>query len=245
MKIYNFIFALSLLFVSTFTQAQRTSDWMKTGAVLDIFHAITGPHAARDSVIAFLNEEYMPVVTEAFPETRSFHLEGIAGDRKGQHAKFWIFASVAVRDSYFPKAGGRPTKRYLTHNKEMNRKYSYNKMVELFRGWDYSFKTDWEIVGKTPDLPGLNGLRGIEMDVHYLARKPGMSKKKLAGFLVEKLAAIECTTSQFFVIHGDRDTRKNHFAVLELHQPGQSQRDKIANLDLLWEPKLYSSYRIW
>jgi hypothetical protein len=62
------------------------------------------------------------------------------GERKGQHVKFWIFSTVAVRDSYF-LGGPNTTEKFKTHNKKANRKIPKNKMVEMFRGWDWDFNT--------------------------------------------------------------------------------------------------------
>ncbi len=236
---------LPMLSLCLSLHGQKTQDWLKPGAILDIFHAKLGPYAERDSVIDFLNNEYMPVMAEAFPQTYAFHIEGIDGDRKGQHVKFWVFSSTAVRDSYFPVAGGRPTDSYITHNEKASRQVSTNKMIELFRGWDFDFKTDWKIVGATEARASLEELPGLVMDVHYLAKKQNVSRRELQNHLATTLQQLKGENSQFFLLYGDRDTRKGTYAILELHAPGESKKEQICSSGLVFEGALFSSYRIW
>jgi hypothetical protein len=63
--------------------------------------------------------------------------------------------------------------------------------------------------------------------------------------LKEALKKTDYPHSQFFILYGDRDTRKGGYAILELHTPGQSQKSVFENSDLPLEKGLFSSYRIW
>lgn len=231
-------------FIAQISSAQKVDDWFNVDAILDIYHIKTSPHASRDEIISFLNDEYFPVVENAYPGTVQFHVEGIAGDRKGKHAKFWIFPTVAVRDSYYPELGNTSEK-YMKYRKAVDKKVSQNKMVELFRGWDYDYNTDWKIVGKTEDRKKWHSIKGLEFDVHYVSMDYNGHHAMVQKQLKETLKNIDYPDSQFFILYGDRDRRKGGYAILELHTPRQSQISVIENMELPLEKELFSSYRIW
>lgn len=238
---------LGIAFLGLFSQilsAQKVDDWFNVDALLDIYHIKTSPQASREEIVSFLNDEYFPVVENAYPGTVQFHVEGIAGDRKGQHAKFWIFPTVAVRNSYYPELG-KTSAKYVKYRKAVDKKVSQNKMVDLFRGWDYDFNTDWRIIGMTEGRKNWDGIKGLEFDVHYVSMdykgNHVMVKKQLKETLKNKVYP----DSQFFILYGERDIRKGGYAILELHTPGQSQKSVIENLELPLEKDLFSSYRIW
>jgi hypothetical protein len=246
MKTKQIILSIALLgLISQTVSAQKVGDWFKKDAVLIPFHVKTSPNTTREEVLSFLHNEYFPVYETAFPGRFSFHIEGIAGDRKDQHAQLWVFASDAVRDSYHPEPGIEPSEKYWKYKKELNKKISQNKMVELFRGYDLSINTDWKIVSKTDDRPSLTDLRGLEMDMHYLPLEYDGDAAVVQGALEKILKNTEHPNSQFFIMYGERDVRKGAYAILELHTPGNSHQSAFESLDLPLEKGLFSSYRIW
>ncbi len=244
MRTKQIILGIVLGLISQTVSAQKVDDWFNEDAVLDIFHVKTGPNASREEIVSFLDNEYFPVTENAYPGTVQFHVEGITGDRMGQHVKFWIFSTVAVRASYFPETG-KPSEKYWKYRKAEDKKISQNKMVELFRGWDWDFKTDWRIIGKTEDRKNLDAIKGLEFDVHYISMDfkgdKGMAEKQLK----EALKKTDYPDSQFFILYGERDTRKGGYAIMELHTPGHSYKSVIENSDLPLDKELFSSYRIW
>ncbi len=231
-------------FIAQIGSAQKVDDWFNENAVLHILHAKTSPHASKDEIVSFLNDEYFPVAESAYPGAILLHLEGIDGDRKGQHAKFWIFSSVDVRNSYFPKAK-TATDKYKTYTKKLDRQISQNKMVELFRGWDMSLLIDWMIVGINQGKNPLANLKGLEMDVHHLSLDFPGDKNSVEKKLGELMNGVEHPDSQFYILLGERFMRVGGHAILELHKPGHSYRSIIENADLPLEKGLFSSYHIW
>ena len=245
MKTKQIILTLILSgFIGQTVSAQKVDDWFNENAILDIFHIKTSPNATRDEIVSFLNDEYFPVAETAYPGTILLHLEGIDGDRKGQHAKFWIFSSADVRDSYFPKIKTVSDK-YKTYTKKLDREISQNKMVELFRGWDWSYKIDWRIVGIIKSKKPPMNLKGLEMEVHHLSLDFAGDKNSVEKKLGELMNRVEHPDSQFYILMGERDMRAGGYAILELHTPGHSYRSVIENADLPLEKGLFSSYHIW
>ncbi len=245
MKTKQIILSITLLgLIFQTVSAQKVDDWFNENAILDIFHVKASPNATGDEIVSFLNDEYFPVMENAYPGTLLLHMESIAGERKGQHVKFWIFSTVAVRDSYF-LGGPNTSEKYKTYSKKVSRKISQNKMVELFRGWDWDFKTDWELIGKTEDRKNLDDIKGLEFDIHYVSMDYKGDHAMTENQLKETLKNTDYPDSQFFILYGERDTREGGFAILELHTPGQSYKSVLENSDLPLEKDLFSSYRIW
>lgn len=245
MKTKQLILSIALIgLIFQTVSAQKVDDWFKKDAVLITFHVKISPNATREEVLSFLHNEYFPVYEAAFPGRFNFHIEGIAGDRKDQHAELWVFESDAVRDSYHPEPG-IASEKYYKYKKELNKKISKNKMIEFFRGKDPSINTDWKIASKTGDRPGLTDLRGLEMDMHYLHLEYDGDAARVQEALDQILKNTEHPNSQFFIMYGERDVRKGGYAILELHTPGHSYKSVFENSDLPLEKGLFSSYRIW
>jgi hypothetical protein len=242
MKTIQIILGIALLgLISQTVSAQKVDDCLNENAILSIFHVKSSPHASRDEIVSFLNDEYFAVAESAYPGTILLHLEGIVGDRKGQHARFWIFPSADVRNSYFLDIE-TATDKYYTYTKKLDRKISQNKMVELFRGWDWRYNTNWRIVGLTKGKNPLTNLRGLELDVHHLSLDFDGDKKAVEQKLGELVNRVD---SQFYILLGERDQRVGGYAILELHTPGHSHKSVFENAELPLEKGLFSSYRIW
>lgn len=239
-----FLFTTLISLSALPVRAQKVTDWLNMDAVMLIWHAKTSPYATREEVMDFLQNDYFPVEAEAFPQLYSVQLEGIAGERKGQHCKWWLFESVEARNSYFPQEGGEPTERYYRYAREKDKKISQNRLTELFRGFDTDFNSYYIVVSKSEARERLAELPGLEMDMHYLPLDYGGDLDRVRTALYEQIKDGGYPNSQFFIYYSDRYARKGTYTIMELHLPGHSHRLRVEEADLPLEKELFSSYRI-
>lgn len=229
--------------------AQEIDNCLKPGMILDLMHINTNPDAEREARVDFLNNVYFPAVREGLPGTVSYHVEGIGGERSGQHVKFSLHASQAIRDKYFHAEGqglGMTEEAMkLWEAAKVKGGVTQEKVKSLFNGWDFSNFNFWKIVSAAGRQPEHCELSGLEIDMHYLVKKQDVDKEKLEKQLIKKLKSLSTNDSQLFLLYSDRGTRMGAYAILDLHASGKNCKEAIMNSDLKLDASLFSSYRIW
>lgn len=239
---------LCLLFVSIqIGQSQESNNWLKSGTILTLLHIYNQPDVGRSTRIDFLNNVYFPVIQEALPGTFSFHLEGIDGERSGQHVRFTLIASEDIQDKYFKEEGQKigMTKEARELWDKATEDLPHEKIGQLFKGWDFSIFNFWKIISATPTQTEFSGLQGWEIAMYYLIEEHDSRNQKWEKQMAKKLRNLSKGGSQLFLLFSEGGTRKGSYAIMELHQSGQSQKEAITDSELNLEPRLFSTYRIW